>query len=98
MIDDIYQLIQLYQLDKKDHPISFLNDNVPQWEERFPFPLDAAPAQDMLRDLAEAGINTRDDLADLAIDELIEITGVSTEEAEKVIMAARAHWFEEESK
>ena len=54
--------------------------------------------QDMLRDLAEAGINTRDDLAELAIDELIEITGVSTEEAEKVIMAARAHWFEEESK
>ena len=52
----------------------------------------------MLRDLAEAGINTRDDLAELAIDELIEITGVSTEEAEKVIMAARAHWFEEESK
>ena len=54
--------------------------------------------QDMLRDLAEAGINTRDDLAELSIDELIEITGVSTEEAEKVIMAARAHWFEEESK
>ena len=54
--------------------------------------------QDMLRDLAEAGINTRDDLAELAIDELIEITGVSTEEAEKVIMAARAHWFEEEIK
>ena len=53
--------------------------------------------QDMLRDLAEAGINTRDDLAELSIDELIEITGVSTEEAEKVIMAARAHWFEEES-
>ena len=51
LIDDIYQLIQLYQLDKKDHPIRYLNANVPQWEERFPFPLDAAPAQNMLRDL-----------------------------------------------
>lgn len=54
--------------------------------------------QDMLRDLAEAGIIDRDGLAELAIDELIEITGVNTEEAEKVIMAARAHWFEEDSK
>ncbi len=53
--------------------------------------------QDMLRDLAGAGITTRDDLAELAVDELIEITGVSKEEAEKVIMAARAHWFAEEN-
>ena len=52
--------------------------------------------QDMLRDLADAGIATRDDLAELAIDELIEITGVSSEEAEQIIMAARAHWFAEE--
>ena len=59
LIDDIYQLIQLYQLDKKDHPISFLNDNVPQWEERFPFPLDAAPAQDMLRDLIVESIKQK---------------------------------------
>ncbi|WP_373740235.1 transcription termination factor NusA [Neisseria sp.] len=53
--------------------------------------------QDMLRDLAEAGITTRDDLADLAVDELVEITGISTEEAEKVILAAREHWFNEEN-
>ncbi|MDO4997098.1 MAG: transcription termination factor NusA [Neisseria sp.] len=53
--------------------------------------------QDMLRDLAQAGINTRDDLAELAIDELIEITGVEKAEAEKVILAARAHWFNEEN-
>lgn len=59
LIDDIYQLIQLYQLDKKDQPISFLNDNVPQWEERFPFPLDAAPAQDMLRDLIVESIKQK---------------------------------------
>ena len=52
--------------------------------------------EDMLRDLVEADITTRDDLAELSTDELIEITGVSAEEAEAVIMAARAHWFAEE--
>lgn len=53
--------------------------------------------EDMLRDLAAANITTRDDLAELAIDELIEITGIETTEAEKIILAARAHWFEEET-
>ena len=52
--------------------------------------------EDMLRDLAEANITSRDDLAELSIAELIEITGVSHEEAEKAILAARAHWFAEE--
>lgn len=54
--------------------------------------------QDMLRDLASAGIKNRDDLAELAIDELIEITGVEKQEAEKIILSARAHWFEEDAK
>lgn len=53
--------------------------------------------EDMLRDLAQANINTRDDLAELSIDELIEITGINKDEAEKVILAARAHWFQEEN-
>ena len=52
---------------------------------------------DMLRDLAQAGITNRDDLAELSVDELIEITGVTEEEAKKVIMAAREHWFTEEN-
>ncbi|WP_416190966.1 transcription termination factor NusA [Neisseria sp. CCUG12390] len=52
---------------------------------------------DMLRDLAQAGIATRDDLAELSVDELIEITGVTEDEAKKVIMAAREHWFTEEN-
>ncbi|MGE4063629.1 MAG: helix-hairpin-helix domain-containing protein [Rhodospirillaceae bacterium] len=45
--------------------------------------------------LAAAGIKTREDLADLATDELQQLAGVglSTEAAEKIIMAARAHWF-----
>ncbi|HCX13693.1 MAG TPA: transcription termination/antitermination protein NusA [Rhodospirillaceae bacterium] len=49
--------------------------------------------------LAEQGVKTLDDLADLAGDELIEMlgTGVIKEEAaNKIIMAARAHWFPDE--
>ena len=53
--------------------------------------------QEMLRDLAQAGITTRDDLAELSLDELVEITGVDEETAKKVVLAARAHWFEEEA-
>lgn len=54
--------------------------------------------KDMLMTLADNNIRTIDDLADLASDELIEILGediLSVNEAEKVIMAARAHWFKE---
>jgi N utilization substance protein A len=46
--------------------------------------------------LAEGGIKTRDDLADLAADELMEMLGagqMSERDANAVIMAARAHWF-----
>jgi N utilization substance protein A len=46
--------------------------------------------------LAEGGVRTRDDLADLALDELAELTGVDEERAKKLIMAARAHWFEQD--
>jgi N utilization substance protein A len=44
--------------------------------------------------LASHGIKTRDDLADLAIDELTEMTGVDPERAKQLITTARAHWFE----
>src|SRR5204863_5915197 len=44
--------------------------------------------------LAEGGIKTRDDLADLAVDELSELTKLDEEKAKKLTMAARAHWIE----
>ena len=47
----------------------------------------------LIAKLAESGIHTRDDLADLAIDELVEITGQDEEEARAVIIKAREHWF-----
>jgi N utilization substance protein A len=43
--------------------------------------------------LAEKGVKTRDDLADLAVDELAEMTGLDEEKSKKLILAARAHWF-----
>jgi N utilization substance protein A len=49
--------------------------------------------------LAEQGVKTLDDLADLAGDELIEMlpeAGLDQSTANEVIMAARAHWFEDE--
>ena len=46
--------------------------------------------------LAEANVRTRDDLAELAVDELIEITDLDEERARALIMKAREHWFVEE--
>jgi N utilization substance protein A len=46
--------------------------------------------------LAAQGVKTRDDLADLSVDELSEMTGMDAERAKGLIMAARAHWFADE--
>ena len=49
--------------------------------------------------LGEAGVKTLDDLGDLASDELIEHLGDLAPDAAKadaIIMAARAHWFDDE--
>lgn len=54
---------------------------------------------EMLVLLGEAGVKSLDDLGDLASDELIEIIGekaLSETVANDIIMAARAHWFEDE--
>jgi N utilization substance protein A len=44
--------------------------------------------------LAGNGIKTRDDLAELAVDELVDLTGIDAERAKEIILKARAHWFE----
>ena len=54
---------------------------------------------DQILKLGEQGIKTRDDLADLAGDELVELLGegvMTVKEANDVIMDARAHWFADE--
>jgi N utilization substance protein A len=48
--------------------------------------------------LSGHGIHTQDDLADLATDELAEMASIESEEAAQYIMAARAHWFDEDQK
>ena len=47
--------------------------------------------------LAEAKVYTRDDLAELAVDELVEIAGIADDKASDLIMKARAHWFADEA-
>jgi N utilization substance protein A len=65
---------------------------------------DTHPAEDLLAlegmstdlavKLAVRGVVTREDLAEQSIDDLLDIDGMSEEHAGKLIMAARAHWFE----
>ena len=65
----------------------------------------AGPADDLLElagmekelayELAARGIRTRDDLAEQSLDELEGVPGLEPERAGKLIMAARAHWFED---
>jgi len=51
---------------------------------------------ELIAKLADGGVHTRDELADLATDELTDLTGQSPEEATALIMLARAHWFASE--
>ena len=45
------------------------------------------------RMLASKGIHTQEELAELAVDDLVELTEMDTERAKGLIMAARAPWF-----
>ena len=54
---------------------------------------------ELLIALGEAEIKTRDDLADLAADELQEVLAayeIDEDDAQAIIMTARAHWFDDE--
>ena len=48
---------------------------------------------ELIATLAEGGVHKRDDLADLAVDELTEMTGMDDAKARELIMKAREHWF-----
>ena len=43
--------------------------------------------------LAAKGVSTMEDLADLAVDDLVELTNMDAERAKQLIMTARAPWF-----
>ncbi len=65
------------------------------------------PAEDLLKvegmtqrlayQMASHGIVTREDLAEQSVDELNEVLEIDEDLAAKLIMAARAHWFEQEA-
>ena len=67
---------------------------------------EAEPAEDLLSldgmdralafVLASRGVVTREDLAEQAVDELADVEDLDEERAATLIMAARAHWFENE--
>ena len=46
--------------------------------------------------LAAHGIHTREDLAEQAVMDVIDLGGLDEERAKKLIMSARAHWFANE--
>jgi N utilization substance protein A len=46
---------------------------------------------------ADGGIRSRDDLAELAVDEVVEMVGIDEAAARELIVKARAHWFEGEA-
>ena len=48
---------------------------------------------DLALALARRGVRTREDLAEQAVDDLLDIQGLTAEEAGKLIMKAREHWF-----
>ena len=67
---------------------------------------EAEPAEDLLSlegmdkglafKLASEGVVTREDLAELAVDDLLDINEMDQDAAAALIMKARAHWFEAE--
>jgi transcription termination/antitermination protein NusA len=73
-------------------------------EEKFEL---AEPAEDLLNmegmdrdlavELASRGIPTMEDLAEQAVDDLMDISGMSEERAAELIMTARAPWFADEN-
>jgi len=48
---------------------------------------------ELIAKLADNQVHTRDDLAELAVDELVEATQIDEETAKALIMKAREHWF-----
>ena len=55
-------------------------------------------SRELAAKLAKGGIKSRDGLAELAVDELIEIDPMDEAAARALIMKAREHWFAEEQK
>jgi N utilization substance protein A len=51
-------------------------------------------SKELAAKLAGHGVKNREELAELAVDELTEMSGIDDERAKELILKARAHWFE----
>ncbi len=83
-------------LDEQDRQLKEKSENLGIQQDLIEF--DGLQPQQIIK-LGEAGVKSKDDLADLATDELVEILGtdsITNKAAENLIMAARASWFAEE--
>ena len=49
--------------------------------------------EENIQKLSNKGIKNKDDLAELSIDELQDIIDINEDDASKMIMKAREHWF-----
>ena len=49
--------------------------------------------EENIQKLSKQGIKNKDDLAELSIDELQDIIDINEDDASKMIMKAREHWF-----
>ena len=49
--------------------------------------------EENIQKLSKKGIKNKDDLAELSIDELQDIIEINEDDASKMIMKAREHWF-----
>ncbi len=68
----------------KEEEVEALSENLKDLEGLTP---------ELISKLAEGGIHTRDDLADLAVDELVDLVGIPDDQAKALILKAREHWF-----
>jgi len=104
MLDHIEEFDDEMAAEIKDRAKSALIDIELEMQEKLG---DIEPAEDLLSledmsrrlalELASRGIITRDDLAEQAIDDIIDIEGLDDASAGKLIMQARAHWFEDDA-
>jgi hypothetical protein len=51
MVQSVVALKQKYQLHERDNPVSYLDQQIPSWRERFPLPIETEVGQKLLSDM-----------------------------------------------
>ena len=101
---DIYELGLIYDVSLKESgnvdvkmtltaPGCPVAGEMPQWVENALMSLEGVDMS-LALELNQKGITDREELAEQSVDELIQLVDMTEEKAAKLIMQARAHWFE----